>query len=253
MKHLTFHLIPCLCLLFSLNLPAQDNTPPSTSLPSAVQIEAPPAPANRPPWTPATTEPAAKPETPAPAVPAAPAEPPATPAVVQPSTPPAAEPVSKPTPAPKPQPKVEPTTPSEPPAPKVEREVPHTFGDRTGQVYIGHRAVVERYAGWGWIWKEGEGYRRGKWVLMQEEPGVRMVPGRFRSHPEADNDMEYKIYGEFLPFRGYEPNYDVFTDVFKIKGFEVIGKADPLKLRPPAPTNKSRNSSSSRVHEISID
>ena len=235
MKPAILYLTTALLLALNLPLPAQENesmatAPAATNTPAATPEPATPV---------ITAEPSAAtpPQAEAPATAPAPA---ATPAPIE--SVPTAKPEAK-TPAP--------TTPS---TPKVEKEVPHAFGDRTGQVYIGHRAVVDRYTGWGWIWKEGEGYRRGKWVLMQEEPGVRMVPGRFYSHPESDKDMEYKIYGEFLPFKGYEPNYDVYADVFRIKGFEVIGKADPLNLRPPAASSgKARNSSSSRVHEISID
>ncbi|MDD5262736.1 MAG: hypothetical protein PHD76_12900 [Methylacidiphilales bacterium] len=193
------------------------------------------------------------------AVPAAPAEQPSstqssTPAIE--TTPAAAAPAEQPASPAAP----ETTQPPEAPkpaapavTPKPEPVVPQSYGDRTGQVYIGHRAVVDRYAGWGWIWKEGEGYRRGKWALMLEERGVCVVPGRFHSSIEADNDMEYKIYGEFMPYKGYEPNYDVFTDVFRIKGFELIGKATRPNLRPPAPSGHARGSSSSRPHQVSID
>ncbi len=212
-----------ICLLPALQgVLAQDNAVPSTSVP------------------------AEQPSSAQPSTPAIETAPPAAVPVEQPASPAAPE-ATPPPEAPKP------ATPAVTPKPKPEPVVPQSYGDRTGQVYIGHRTVIDRYAGWGWIWKEGEGYRRGKWVLMLEERGVCIVPGRFHSSIEADNDMEYKIYGEFMPYKGYEPNYDVFTDVFRIKGFEAIGKAARPNLRPPAPSGHARGSSSSRPHQVSID
>jgi hypothetical protein len=142
-------------------------------------------------------------------------------------------------PAPKPAPK-----------PKV---MPQKFGDCTGPVYIGHRTVTERYTEWGWIWKEKETYRKGRWTIIKETPGVAMIPSRFINNINGDDNNEYKLYGEFAPYKGYDPNYDLFVDVFIIKGFEVIGPADPVNLKPPMPSNKRRSSISTRSRGIDTD
>lgn len=139
------------------------------------------------------------------------------------------------------------------PAPKP-KVLPKTWGDRSGPVYIGHRFVAERYTEWGWVWRENETYRKARWVMLEEEPGVRMAPGRFLSSPTADNNYEYRLYGEFAPYKGYDPNYDLFVEVFRIKGFEVIGPAAPLDLKTPRPSaGKRRSTSFSRSRNVEFD
>jgi hypothetical protein len=141
---------------------------------------------------------------------------------------------------------------SDQPAPRP-RVIPKKFGDCTGPVYIGHRTVTKRYTEWGWIWKEKETYRKGRWTIIKENPGVAMIPGRFINNINGDDNIEYKLYGEFAPYRGYDPNYDLFVDVFIIKGFELIGKANPVDIKPPLPSNKRRSSISSRSRGLDID
>jgi hypothetical protein len=125
------------------------------------------------------------------------------------------------------------------------RVIPKSYGDTTGTAYIGHRAVVDRYAGWGWIKSDGSSWSRGQWSVIEEIPLDMPVPGRFLAHPNNDDDTQYKLYGEWADYKAYEPNYDVFVPVFKLKGFELIGKANkPSGLRPPRGTNMSSRSGS---------
>ena len=133
-------------------------------------------------------------------------------------------------PAPYPTTRLKETKPAQPKAPRV---IPQKFGDTTGDVYIGQRSIVDRYAGWGWVKKGNDGWNRAKWCMMEEKPGVISAPGRFSGNPDTDKGTQYKLYGQWAPYKGYEPNYDVFVDVFQIKGFEVIGPAEIPKLSPP--------------------
>ncbi|MDR2462920.1 MAG: hypothetical protein LBD30_03970 [Verrucomicrobiales bacterium] len=146
----------------------------------------------------------------------------------------------------------QPITPKPTPKPKV---IPQTWGDRTGPVYIGHRTVTERHTEWGWVWPEKDNSRKARWIMIQEIPGQTKIPGRFLDNPKGDDHYEYKLYGEFLPCQGYDPNYDLYVDVFRIKGFEVIGKADPLELRPPTTSsgNKKRPLIAPRHRSIDYD
>jgi hypothetical protein len=111
--------------------------------------------------------------------------------------------------------------------------IPSSHGQREGEVWIGHRAVIERYAGWGWIKREREPWSRARWVMLEEEPGQRMAPGRFHSRPTLDDNTQYRIFGQFADYKGYEPNLDVFVDVFRITGWETIGPATRPDLKPP--------------------
>ncbi|MDR1146431.1 MAG: hypothetical protein LBK71_09895 [Verrucomicrobiales bacterium] len=139
-------------------------------------------------------------------------------------------------------------------APAPPKVMPSRHGDCTGPAYIGHRVVTERYTEWGWVWREQETYRKGRWTIIEEQPGVRMIPSRFLNNINGDDHYEYKLYGEFAPYKGYDPNYDLFVEVFRLKGFEVIGPAEPVKLKPPLSASKRRgNSSASRSRGIDFD
>lgn len=120
-----------------------------------------------------------------------------------------------------------------PPPPRQPRVIPTHHGDTTGEVWIGHRAVIDRYSGWGWIKREREPWSRARWVMLEEEPGLRMAPGRFHPRPIMDDNIQYRLYGTFAEYRGYEPNFDVFVDVFRIQGWETIGPAERPRLTPP--------------------
>ncbi len=102
---------------------------------------------------------------------------------------------------------------------------PQTAGDTTGDVYIAHRAVVEKYNGWGWIKRESENWNQAKWSAVRETPGEIIAPGRYLKHPDNDADMQYRFYGEFSDETAYEPNKDTFVPIFNLKGFEIIGSA----------------------------
>lgn len=122
---------------------------------------------------------------------------------------------------------------AKPVAPKIPRSIPTSFGDTTGEVFIGQRTVIDRYAGWGWIRREKDTWRKSKWSMIEEKPGVIFAPGRYLGHPDRDNGTQYKLFGTWAAFKGYEPNFDVFVDVFQIKGFELIGPAEIPNMSPP--------------------
>lgn len=158
------------------------------------------------------------------------------------STPLEPAPLSAPPPAPSVPVPLKPAIPPEkkPAAPRV---TPQIFGDRTGPVYIGLRTVLDRRTGWGWIKAEDDDWMRAKWAIIQETPGVVKAPGRFLSNPKGDQLMTYKLYGEFASYTGYEPDFDVFVPVFKLKGFEIIGPGEALKREPPHASGGGADSS----------
>jgi hypothetical protein len=158
---------------------------------------------------------------------------------------PPSDPISPPTVSEENVPAPYPTTPKKtelPQAPKAPRVIPQSYGDTTGDVYLGQRTVVDRYAGWGWICREKETWRKARWVILEEKTGSTRAPGRFLGHPDSDNGTQYKLYGQWAPYKGYEPNFDVFVDVFQIKGFELIGPAEIPKMSPPR-SNRGRSTS----------
>ena len=192
------------------------------------------APENEPPLPAPSAAPSAAPES------AAPSE---TTVETQPAPAAEAEAPSEPAPAPAPS-ADEPEEFSQktlppPPSPKP-RVIPSRHGQTTGETWIGHRAVIERYAGWGWIKKEREPWSRARWVMIEEEPGQRMAPGRFHPRPTLDDNTQYRLYGSLADYQGYEPNFDVFVDVFRIEGWETLGPAERPALKPPRSASSSQ-------------
>jgi hypothetical protein len=168
---------------------------------------------------PAAPEPALNPEAPAPPV----AEPvplpvPTTPAPAA----PAPVPVAKPVPV---------------PAPKAVPVPRDSMGLTQGDFWIGQRSIVDRYVGWGWVRRPDQGWRSAKWVMLMEKPGQAVAPHRFMESATADENVQYKLYGTLANFKGYEPNYDAFVDVFILEGYEKIGPGAPIKRQPPRSTN----------------
>ena len=112
---------------------------------------------------------------------------------------------------------------------------PARHGNTQGSYWIGQRTVVEDYCGWGWMRKENEGWNQARWIAIEHDPHTCPVPHAFLPRPGDDKDYLYKIYGEFAPYRAYEPQADVWVDVFKIKGFVSLGPAkSPILRDPPA-------------------
>ena len=112
---------------------------------------------------------------------------------------------------------------------------PARHGETEGSYWIGQRTLVEDYCGWGWLRKEGEGWNQARWVAIEYDPKICPVPHAFLPRPGDDKDYLYKLYGDFAPYRAYEPQADVWVDVFKIKGFVSLGPAkNPILREPPA-------------------
>lgn len=111
---------------------------------------------------------------------------------------------------------------------------PAHHGHTGGDYFIGQRTIVEDYCGWGWVRKEGEGWNKGRWIAIEYDPKVCPVPHAFLPRPSDDKDYLYKLYGEFAPYRAYEPQADVWVDVFILKGFLSLGPAkETLRREPP--------------------
>lgn len=117
--------------------------------------------------------------------------------------------------------------------PEVLKRLPKTHGELTGEIFIGQRTVIEKFNGWGWIKKENESWKKAKWAFIKEIPHRYKVPHRFLGDEDADTGIRYKLYGRFADYEGYEANYDLFTHVFILRGWEVIGVGDDIGKHLP--------------------
>lgn len=129
---------------------------------------------------------------------------------------------------------------------KTSKKPPQKYGDCTGESWIAQRIVTKRHAGWGWLKRDGESWKRAKWIMLEEKPDIIKAPQRFYNRPEDDNNMQYRLYGHFASYKGYEPNIDSLVDVFTLEGFEVIGPGPKIDRDPPGPSGSRKGRISER-------
>jgi len=110
---------------------------------------------------------------------------------------------------------------------------PAKHGETSGESWIAQRTMVEDYCGWGWVKKDKESWRQARWVALEGTPGTCPLPHTFLPRPEDDKNYQYRFFGTFAPYRSYEPQADVWVDVFILKGFMSLGPAKEEVRRPP--------------------
>lgn len=110
---------------------------------------------------------------------------------------------------------------------------PAKHGETDGESWVAQRTMVEDYCGWGWIKKDKESWRQARWVALEGTAGICPLPHTFLPRPEDDKNYQYRFYGSFAPYRAYEPQADVWVDVFILKGFMSLGPAKEEIRRPP--------------------
>ena len=123
---------------------------------------------------------------------------------------------------------------------------PATYGVTEGAYLIAQRTIVEDYCGWGWVRKENETWRQGTWIAIEGTPNACPIPHTFLPKPEDDKNQQYRFYGHFAPYRAYEPQADMWVDVFILKGFMSMGLAESIRRDPPAHASSRPNRFSER-------
>lgn len=118
---------------------------------------------------------------------------------------------------------------------------PAQHGQTAGPFFIAQRTLVEDYCGWGWIRSPQQTWPQGRWIALEASPGLCSLPHTFLPRPEDDKNQQYKFYGEFAPYRAYEPQADMWVDVFILKGFMSLGPAEPIRRDPPAHASSRPN------------
>ena len=124
-------------------------------------------------------------------------------------------------------------------------------GNTSGSEYwIAHRYIDEMEGqGWGWIRKSGDDWSDGRWIALQETPGLAIAPKRRLLSPTADVDWEFKFWGQLASYEAYDPRTDEMLPVFILQGYEVLGPAQPLrnKVGPPDRISHRPSGASSRA------
>lgn len=104
------------------------------------------------------------------------------------------------------------------------------------EFWIAHRLIdPDGGQGWGWMRKPDQRWSNARWVTIQETLGLAVAPHRHLQKAEMDEDWEFKFWGKFAPYKAYDPRLDEQIPVFILEGYEVIGEAAPLTIKPGPP------------------
>ncbi len=135
-------------------------------------------------------------------------------------------------------------------------------GNTSGTVYWTAHRFIDGVGGegWGWIKKSTDGWSSGKWIALQETPGLAVAPHRKLVKADADLNYEYKFWGKWASYKAYDPHLDEILPVFILQGYEVIGPAEALSIKtgPPGriqhrPSGASSRSSSPILSDPGVD
>jgi hypothetical protein len=128
---------------------------------------------------------------------------------------------------------------------------PAKHGDTSGESWIAQRTMVEDYCGWGWVKKDKESWRQARWVALEGTPRTCPLPHTFLPRPVDDKNYQYRFYGTFAPYRAYEPQADMWVDVFILKGFMSLGPAkEEIRRPPPAQASSGVNRFADRAPNL---
>lgn len=89
-----------------------------------------------------------------------------------------------------------------------------------GAYYVGRRYYKTEYKFWGWVRRSGESWANAKMVVMNER--YKFIPDRQAGKIGSDNNVEYKLLGEFSGDTIYEPASNGFYPEFVLRGYEVL-------------------------------
>lgn len=132
----------------------------------------------------------------------------------------------------------------------VQLPIGYREGNTSGPTfYIGHRGIdTDGGQGWGWLRKSTDDWSDGKWIALQEQPGLVIAPFRKLTRRDGDADWEFKMWGYYAKYKAYDPHLDELLPVFVLQGYEVIGLQPKLRLRigPPGRPHSRGSGASSR-------
>lgn len=91
--------------------------------------------------------------------------------------------------------------------------------EKPGNYYIGRRYYKVDYKFWGFVRKPGQPWSTAKMVMLNEQG--KFAPDREQGKIGADNDYEYKLFGDFSGQTVYEPASNGFYPEFILRGYEL--------------------------------
>ena len=107
-----------------------------------------------------------------------------------------------------------------------------------GAYYVGRRYYKTEYKFWGWVRASGQPWSTAKLVMMNENQ--KLAPDRSTGRLGSDNNVEYRLQGNFSGDTVYEPASNSFYPEFVLKGFEVRSLTPAPIFRDQSAINPER-------------
>jgi hypothetical protein len=107
-----------------------------------------------------------------------------------------------------------------------------------GAYYVGRRYFKTEYKFWGWVRRSGESWANAKLVVMNERS--KFIPDREAGKPGSDNNVEYKLQGDFSGDTIYEPASNGFYPEFVLRSYEVLSTNPGPIYKDAGATDPSR-------------
>ena len=110
--------------------------------------------------------------------------------------------------------------------------------NRRATACVGRRYYKQDYKFWGWVRKPGQPWSTAKLVMMNEQ--TKLAPDREQGKLGSDNNMEYKLLGDYSGQTVYEPASNSFYPEFVLKGYEIRSVPSVNIYKVPGATDPTR-------------
>jgi hypothetical protein len=98
-----------------------------------------------------------------------------------------------------------------------------------GNYFIGRRYFKRNYKFWGYVRRPGQPWSTSQLVMLNEKQ--KLAPDRAQVNFGADNNYEYKLYGDFSGDTVYEPASNGMYPEFVLKNYELLSTNPPPILK----------------------
>ncbi len=88
------------------------------------------------------------------------------------------------------------------------------------------RYYVENRMPWGFVKRPGDPWNKAFLALLNEDQCL--APHRSMDRKDADQNMQYKFYGQWWDKKAYDPVMNRLLPVFVLQRFEPVGVGQPL-------------------------
>ncbi len=106
------------------------------------------------------------------------------------------------------------------------------YSEPAGDYFIGRRYYNPNYKFWGYIRRPGQPWSAAQLVMLNEKQ--KLAPDREENQVGADNNCQYRVYGQFTGDTVYEPVSNHVYPEFLLTGYTLTDRNPPSIFAPGA-------------------